>query len=411
MNYSEQNKNMCEFGTYDQAHDLQIPGLEIIQILGEGVQGAAYKVLYGGYWACAKKFNYIEDMEQEYNMIIEAQESGWVPCIMNAKWNQGVIIMELVEGKTLYDFIFDDQPSSQLVHLVMTNVLEALLDLHETGVIHNDLHMKNIMVDTANDYDIKIIDFGLAKMEGESPYPDISMQDILKYPHLDPNLGEGGPCSPNTDFYSFGDCLSNIAHLYSCPVYENYADNLRNRTTPTLDLDHFLASNCRDCKFCYYSGNCNRYTYNIGYAQIDQDVDQVFQGNESCTDNNFQNCYQEYLHQPREYLQEFCDSVSVYLSDDKDQCDSFYNDEGCYDHPKSVLKTIFDLPSSSLIEGRSSGERRNSNDESQCRLEGEKEVILVSPKKSSIIRSFWAATKYFGKIFRRFCICGVVERE
>ena len=66
---------------------------------------------------------------------------------------------------------------------------------------------------------IRLIDLGMAKFHGEAPYPRVTKAEIIKYPHLDPSLANGGACSTKTDIYSFGKVLSELYRQTGCFVY------------------------------------------------------------------------------------------------------------------------------------------------------------------------------------------------
>ena len=331
------DQEMAQLNSPQQPKDLGVRGLKIIEKLGEGEQGAAYKVFYKGYLACAKEYIAIDEMEREFDMLFEAQDSGSVPEIYAVLQRRGIIIMELVEGKTLEDFICDDEPSSQQLHRVMMNALSALLDLHETGVIHNDFHADNFMVDIENNHEIRIIDLGLASKEGKSPYPDSSLEHIQKFPHLDPSLANGGRCSQRTDLYSFGYCLSIISRLYSCPVYEYYTEVFCKGKSQIIEFNDFLASNCQDC----------------GYRTNEKIYDQhIYNG------------------------------ISSHSEHDQDHLDN--------------QDTLNHISQAYQSERQENG---RSNIEEQGRLEDKIEHFSKSPKRHSRLNRMRNVWKYFGKIF------------
>ena len=73
--------------------------------------------------------------------------------------------MELVEGTSLKNYL-SEQPLPEITVVVnwLTQVLEALQYIHQSGVIHRDLKSSNIMISGDQ---IKLIDFGIAKAEEE----------------------------------------------------------------------------------------------------------------------------------------------------------------------------------------------------------------------------------------------------
>ena len=77
------------------------------------------------------------------------------------KVNYTCIVMEMIQGMDLHTFIKNNsiiQP-----HFLWTLMLQLLLCLkyiQQKGVVHNDLKLDNVMIDT--DYRVKIIDFGIS---------------------------------------------------------------------------------------------------------------------------------------------------------------------------------------------------------------------------------------------------------
>jgi len=82
------------------------------------------------------------------------------------------IVAELCEGGELYDRIQTMQcyPEMEAKTLVR-NLLEAVAFIHSKGIMHRDLKPENILlVSKISNTDIKISDFGLAKMSKDFPH-------------------------------------------------------------------------------------------------------------------------------------------------------------------------------------------------------------------------------------------------
>ena len=75
------------------------------------------------------------------------------------------IVMEYVEGLTLQDYMERRRPDGKECIRLIASVIEAISYAHQKGFIHRDLKPSNIMV--ASDGQIKLLDFGLARITRE----------------------------------------------------------------------------------------------------------------------------------------------------------------------------------------------------------------------------------------------------
>eukprot|EP00392_Amoebophrya_sp_AT5.2_P005078 g5087.t1 len=81
------------------------------------------------------------------------------------------VVLELCEGGELYDRIQQrgHYPEKEAI-LLVGNLLEAVAFVHSKGIMHRDLKPENILlVHKSSHTDIKISDFGLAKMSRDYP--------------------------------------------------------------------------------------------------------------------------------------------------------------------------------------------------------------------------------------------------
>jgi serine/threonine protein kinase/uncharacterized membrane protein YgdD (TMEM256/DUF423 family) len=120
------------------------------------------------------------------------------------------LVLEFLDGKNLFEIIGEIGPLGDVrVHRIARDVLGALGEAHELGVVHRDLKPGNIMVTrTATRTNVtKVLDFGIAKMfRGQT---DITQTGIaLGSPrYMAPELFHAEPATPATDVYSLSITL------------------------------------------------------------------------------------------------------------------------------------------------------------------------------------------------------------
>lgn len=114
--------------------------------------------------------------------------------------NQPCIVMELVTGMALNDYLRQHKLSeSQRINLV-EQLLNAIQFLHEKKIIHRDLKPQNIMV--KSDETLKLLDFGIAK-GWSSPNLTKEGTAIGTPEYMAPERFEGQQ-SPQSDIWAIG---------------------------------------------------------------------------------------------------------------------------------------------------------------------------------------------------------------
>jgi serine/threonine-protein kinase len=115
--------------------------------------------------------------------------------------------MEYLEGQTLGHLMGMMRPMPEADALkIVSRVCEALHYMHDHDVVHRDLKPDNIMI--CNDGSIRIMDFGIAKFEGQRRLTFGGFTPAMGTPdYMAPEQVKGKRGDPRTDVYSLGAIL------------------------------------------------------------------------------------------------------------------------------------------------------------------------------------------------------------
>lgn len=127
------------------------------------------------------------------------------------------LVMEWIEGSPLNDIIPRDGLALERCLEIMLPVTLAVAAAHKSGIVHRDLKPGNVMV--RNDGGVKVVDFGLAKMEqrtlvGPAPRESaLTRQGIVvgTIPYMSPEQLEAQPADSRSDIFSLGVMLFEMA--------------------------------------------------------------------------------------------------------------------------------------------------------------------------------------------------------
>ena len=114
------------------------------------------------------------------------------------------IAMEFLQGRTLDHIVRDQQLGLDEALRIGVQLTSALALVHKAGLIHRDLKPANVMV--LHDGTIKLLDFGIARANGE---PTITQHGMLvgTVLYMSPEQVRGDELGPRADIFSLGAML------------------------------------------------------------------------------------------------------------------------------------------------------------------------------------------------------------
>ena len=121
------------------------------------------------------------------------------------------LVMELVDGDTLAELLSQRRLSIDEIVRLGAQIASALEAAHDRGVVHRDLKPANIKVTTSSA--IKVLDFGLARTENDTP--DAAASTLMTSPgmvvgtaaYMSPEQARGAAVDRRTDLWAFGCVL------------------------------------------------------------------------------------------------------------------------------------------------------------------------------------------------------------
>ncbi|MDO5645816.1 MAG: serine/threonine-protein kinase [Dermabacter sp.] len=115
------------------------------------------------------------------------------------------IVMELVPGRPLSDIIEENPaglPEERVVSVVR-ELAKALDAAHVKGVVHRDVKPENVLIDDANDWALKITDFGIARSNDQAKLTKTGLvMGTAQY--LSPEQAMGKQATSLSDIYALG---------------------------------------------------------------------------------------------------------------------------------------------------------------------------------------------------------------
>jgi serine/threonine protein kinase len=161
------------------------------------------------------------------------------------------IVTEYVDGHTLREEVGGKRPTADTIAATGRELAAGLASAHTNGIIHRDLKPENVM--RLRDGRLKILDFGLARVDGEAggarTLTNVAPGAMAGTPaYMAPEQIEGRPTSPATDVFAFGvvmyEWISGVHPFQSASSLATLARVLDSQAEPLVtrgDVPRFIS--------------------------------------------------------------------------------------------------------------------------------------------------------------------------
>lgn len=197
--------------------NLMLPNLEVLDLLGQGGMGAVYRARQKSLdRIVALKVINPEVLSNEVLVDRFSREAKALAKLNHPRivsvYDFGnldgmcYLVMEYVDGTDLRSLIGNKEISPQHALEIVPQICEALQFAHDQGIVHRDIKPENILIDKRGE--IKVADFGLAKLLAESDTQDnltTTRQVMGTIKYMAPEQMEGSAqIDHRADIYSLG---------------------------------------------------------------------------------------------------------------------------------------------------------------------------------------------------------------
>ncbi len=195
---------------------------EIIEKIGEGGMAEVYKAkchLLNRYVAVkilkpeyAKDETFVKRFRREAQSAAALTHANIVSVYdVGAEGDINYIVMELLESKTLKDYIEGHGAMpSDLVLKISAQIASALETAHKAHIIHRDIKPQNIVLN--KNMVAKVTDFGIAKITNVPSATITSFGSTMGSVHyFSPEHAKGGYTDEKSDIYSLGVVMYEMA--------------------------------------------------------------------------------------------------------------------------------------------------------------------------------------------------------
>ena len=224
---------------------VRIPGIKILHLIGEGGTARVYlasredddeplvvKILRHEIVTNKKA---LERFMEEYSLVERIQSRHVARIVGHGNYdNYAYLVMEFFEGGDLNKRLAGEAVAPNEALRFFRELMFALGDIHEKGILHRDLKPQNLMF--RQDGSLAIVDFGIAK---HVDAVDMTSQgEILGTPrYMSPEQVQGRALDLRTDIYSAGVLLYQMLtgeHMFDGQTAMEVALHHLNTSPPPL---------------------------------------------------------------------------------------------------------------------------------------------------------------------------------
>ena len=179
--------------------------------------------------------------QREQDIGAALDHPGVMKVYQDAKRTGRYMVMEWVDGRLLRQIMNEAKKfSPERAVKILTQVLEALEYIHTHGVVHRDLKPENIML--GPDDKIKLIDFGIAGMEGARRLTFAKLSQVMGTPdYISPEQVKGKRGDGRSDIYAMGvmlyEMLTGETPFKGPNAFAIMNDRLLNNPTPPREVE------------------------------------------------------------------------------------------------------------------------------------------------------------------------------
>jgi serine/threonine protein kinase len=176
--------------------------------------------------ALAAQAPYVERFRREARIAAGLSHPNLVKVYdFGSDGDRPFLVMEYIEGVALGPGSAGDPAAGPRVdsEALARELLDALSHIHAAGIVHRDVKPANVLV--GPDGRARLTDFGIALAEGSTGLTETG-QVIGTLKYLAPEVASGRPATPQSDLYSLGVLLSEVASGEKPPGLARLIDRL-----------------------------------------------------------------------------------------------------------------------------------------------------------------------------------------